>query len=75
MQDIISTNLSLPLTFQDEIAHLDASEEQTERIQASLSPCKPAQNIYLPPSLALSLSRSLPPLPLPLQAGYDEIVL
>lgn len=71
MQDIISTNLSLLLTFQEETAHLDASEEQTERIQASLSPCKPAQNISLP----LSLARSLPSLPLPSQAGNDEIVL
>lgn len=71
MQDKISTNLSLPLTFQEETAHLDASEEQTERIQANLSPCKPAQNISLSPSL----SHSLPSLPLPSQAGNDEIVL
>lgn len=56
MQDKISANLILPLTFQEETAHLDASEEQTERIQANLSPCKPAQNISLPPSLPLSLS-------------------
>lgn len=55
MQDKISTNLSLPLTFQEETAHLDASEEQTERIQANLSPCKPAQNISLSPSLSLTL--------------------
>ncbi len=75
MQDKISTNLSLPLTFQEETAHLDASEEQTERIQANLSPCKPAQNISLPPSFSLSPSLSLPSLPLPSQAGNDEIVL
>lgn len=82
MQDKTSANLSLALTFQEETAHLDASEEQTERTQANLS-CKPAQNIALPPSLllslalfhSLSLSLSLPSLPLGLQAGNDEIVL
>lgn len=83
MQDKTSANLSLALTFQEETAHLDASEEQTERTQANLSSCKPAQNIALPPSLLLSLalfhslllSLSLPSLPLGLQAGNDEIVL
>lgn len=83
MQDKTSANLSLALTFQEETAHLDASEEQTERTQANLSSCKPAQNIALPPSLllslalfhSLSLSLSLPSLPLGLQAGNDEIVL
>lgn len=68
MQDKTSANLSLALTFQEETAHLDASEEQTERTQANLSSCKPAQNIALPPSLSLSLSftlsRSLSPFPL-----------
>ena len=77
----ISTNLSLLLTFQEETAHLDASEEQTERIQANLPPCKPARSISLSLSLSLSLtlslslSLSLPSLPLPLQAGNEEIVL
>lgn len=66
----ISTNLSLLLTFQEETAHLDASEEQTEHIQANLPPCKPAQNISLSITLSLFLS-----LPLPLQAGNNEIVL
>lgn len=81
MQDKTSANLSLALTFQEETAHLDASEEQTERTQANLSSCKPAQNIALPPSFSLSLSftlsrsLSLPSLPLGLQAGNDEIVL
>lgn len=32
-------DLTLSLTFQEETAHLDASEDQTERIQANLSPC------------------------------------
>lgn len=56
MQDKISPNISLHLTFQEKTAHLDVSEEQTERIQANVSPCKPAQNISLPLSLSPSLS-------------------
>lgn len=70
MQDKISTNLSLPLTFQEETAHLDASEEQRENIQANLSP---ANQLKTSPSLPHSLS--LPSLPLPSQAGNDQIVL
>lgn len=59
MQKEISRYLSLPLTFQEETAHLDATEEQTKCIQASLPLSNPAQNISLPSSPSLFLFHSL----------------